>query len=109
MQEKLGHQELNNQDTVQYRSYSAGSTIITQGDASTDAYSLIEGRAIAIQDGQRIGEISQGELFGAIAAFTGSKRKATVVAASDCVVRVMAQATFMDLVKKKPEICSSIK
>ncbi len=101
--------ELDKEETVQYRSFPAGSTIITQGDTSTDAYSLIEGRAIAVQDGARIGEITQGELFGAIAAFTGSKRKATVIAANDCVVRVMNQKVFMELVKEKPEICNSIK
>jgi len=96
-------------EAIQYLSYPAGATIIEQGDDSTDVFTLIEGRAIAIQDGKKIGDLQQGEIFGAIAAFTNSKRRASVVATKDCVVRAIAQDTFVSMVKTQPEIAKSIK
>lgn len=94
---------------IEYRSFPAGATIIEQGDDSTDVFTLIDGRAIAIQDGIKVGEIVEGDIFGAIAAFTGSKRQATVVATQDCVVRAIARKTFVALLKEKPEIAEAIK
>lgn len=96
-------------EAIDYRSYPAGATIIEQGDDSTDVFTLIEGRAIAIQDGQKIGDLKHGEIFGAIAAFTGSKRRASVVATKDCVVRAIKQDTFVSMVKTQPELAKSIK
>ncbi|MFK7730614.1 MAG: cyclic nucleotide-binding domain-containing protein [Pseudomonadales bacterium] len=96
-------------EAIDYRSYPAGTTIIEQGDDTTDVYTLIEGRAIAIQDGKKVGDIQQGEMFGAIAAFTGSKRRASVVATKDCVLRAIRQDTFVSMVKTQPEIAKSIK
>lgn len=96
-------------EAIEYRSFPAGATIIEQGDDSTDVFTLIDGRAIAIQDGKKIGDLQQGEIFGAIAAFTGSKRRASVVATKDCVVRAIAQDTFVSMVKTQPEIAKSIK
>ena len=96
-------------EAIDYRSYPAGATIIEQGDDTTDVYTLIEGRAIAIQDGRKIGDIQQGEIFGAIAAFTGSKRRASVVATKDCVLRAIKQDTFVSMVETQPEIAKSIK
>lgn len=96
-------------EAIDYRSYPTGTTIIAQGDSSKDVYTLIEGRAIAIQDGVKVGEINQGEIFGAIAAFTRSKRRASVVATRDCVVRAITQDAFANMMRDQPELAKSIK
>ncbi len=101
--------DLASTEAIEYHSYPAGATIIEQGDRSNDVFTLIEGRAIAIQDGQKVGVIQQGEFFGAIAAFTGSRRRASVVATRDCVVRAISQDTFVSMIKTQPEIARSIK
>lgn len=94
---------------IDYQSFAAGDKIIVQGDCTRNVYALIEGYADAFQNENKVGEINPGEMFGAIAAFTGSRRNATIVARTDCVVRSIAHEEFTDLIRKQPELSQTLK
>lgn len=89
--------------------YITGDKIIVKGDDSHHAYKLIAGTAKVIKNGDVVCTIHAGEYFGSIAALTASKRNATVIASSDCVVQQIPRQRFADLVKRQPHIIEKIK
>lgn len=96
-------------NAIDYKSFAAGDPIIVQGESTRNVYALIEGYADAYQNDNKVGEINPGEMFGAIAAFTGSKRNATIVARTDCVVRSIRHEDFTKLIETQPELSLSLK
>ncbi len=91
-----------------YLNYSPGDVIIEQGEISDQVFTLIEGHAEAYQDGIKVGDIYEDEIFGAMAAFTNAKRNATVVAADYSTVRAIRQEDFIELVRLQPDICRTL-
>jgi CRP/FNR family transcriptional regulator, cyclic AMP receptor protein len=85
--------------------FSAGETIITQGDIADRVYTLLEGSADAICDTIKVGEIHANEIFGALAVFTRQPRMASVVATSDCTVLAVRKEEFIALIEHQPQIC----
>lgn len=68
-------------DVGQPRTVSAGETIFEQGATSDGAYLLVRGRCDVVRDGEVVGTIEAGQVFGEMGAFGGIERTATVVAA----------------------------
>lgn len=67
------------------RRYADGAEIVGQGDDTTDAFVLLEGRAMAAihaEDGRLVllREIAEGSIFGEFAAIDGAPRTADVIA-----------------------------
>lgn len=93
------------QPSAGFLRYSAGDTIIKQGDDADLVYSLIDGSADAVCDGVVVGDIRSDEIFGALAVFTGQKRMASVVARTDCTVLTVKKDEFIALVEHQPHIC----
>ncbi len=91
-----------------YINFDAGDTIIAQGDVSDMVFTLMEGSAEAFQDGIKVGDIYEDEIFGAMAAFTNSERTASVVANDFSTVRAIKQDDFVELVRLQPEICKAL-
>ena len=93
-------------DRVHYtpdsRVYAPGQTIIEKGKAGDEVYTMIEGQADVVVDGVNVGEITEDEIFGAIAAITGASRNATVVARSQCLVFVLPREMFLELIISRP-------
>lgn len=85
------------------RSYAAGEVIIEQGSQGKDVYALLDGHAEVWVDGVKVGAIYMDEIFGAIAALTGTARTASVVAASACMVQILPRANFMELMSYRPK------
>lgn len=85
--------------------FSAGDTIIREGDEASLVYTLKHGRAAAYQDGVMVGEILPGEIFGALAAFCNVRRNATVRATTLCRVEALGKDHFTLLVRQQPELC----
>ncbi|MDO3386109.1 cyclic nucleotide-binding domain-containing protein [Gilvimarinus sp. SDUM040013] len=93
------------QPSAGFLHFSAGETIIRQGDEADLVYTLLEGNAEAYCDEVRVGQIHNDEIFGALAVFTGQKRIASVVATSDCTVLTVRKEEFIELVEHQPHIC----
>jgi CRP-like cAMP-binding protein len=73
-------------DTVQVfaseTSVSAGKRLVHEGDYSYDLIVIDTGTADVIKDGQVIGHLGPGDVFGEIGMLSGSRRTADVVATS---------------------------
>src|SRR5690625_7407618 len=84
--------------------FSAGETIIAQGAEADRVFTLLEGKAEALRDGVKLGEVHADEIFGALAVFTRQRRMASVVAISDCTVLAVPRDEVIDLVELEPQI-----
>ncbi|MDH5485565.1 MAG: cyclic nucleotide-binding domain-containing protein [Gammaproteobacteria bacterium] len=90
------------------RQYEKAHEIIAQGATDNEVYTLITGSAEVIVDGIAVGEIKRDEIFGAIAALTGTARTAQVVALSDCTVLVVPADKFHSLLSSRPETVTKL-
>ena len=71
------------------RLYSAGTTIVEEGDSDTDMFILNEGKLGVFKAGERIARIEEeGVFFGEMCEILGEPRTATVKALDDCLVTV---------------------
>lgn len=84
--------------------YETGQFILENGDNSKYACKLISGTAKVLRAGDVVATISAGEYFGAIAALTGNKRTATVVASERCIVEKISKHKFKLMIQTKPEL-----
>ena len=50
-----------------------------------------------------MGSVSEDEVFGAMAVFTGEKRSATVIAKTACTVMAVPQNEFVNLIEAQPQ------
>src|SRR5690606_10793201 len=85
--------------------FRSGETIIQQGARADRVFTLLEGKADAVCDGVKVGEVNAGEIFGALAVFTRQPRMASVVATNDCTVLAVRKDEFIDLIDHQPQIC----
>lgn len=93
---------------TEFQNFTKGQSIIEQGTKSCDVYTMIEGQADVLVDGVKVGEIKEGEIFGALAAMTGTSRSATVLATTHCLVVQLPEDQFLDLIKARPETVVSM-
>lgn len=85
------------------RSYEAGAEIIKEGSISTEVFTIADGIARIIKDGQPVGEVGADETFGALAAFTNTPRAASVIAVTDCLVLALPKDSFIELIVSRPQ------
>jgi CRP/FNR family cyclic AMP-dependent transcriptional regulator len=83
--------------------YKKGDVIIKQGSQGREVFTMIEGSADVMVDGVKVGEIRPNQIFGALAAMTGTHRSASVVAQQDCTVVSLPEDHFIDLIRSRPE------
>ena len=96
------------QPTTGFQHFAAGEELIRQGDDAEDVFIIIEGHAVAIVDGQKVGDVQREEIFGAMAVFTHEKRSATVLATTPCTVMVIPKEQFLSLMQSNPKIAHSL-
>lgn len=89
--------------TAGFQNLNAGDVIIQQGDQADIVYTIISGEAEAMVDGVKVGDISEGEVFGAMAVFTGQPRSASVVARTACTVMAVPKDDFVLLIQAQPQ------
>jgi DHA3 family macrolide efflux protein-like MFS transporter len=92
------------------REVPAGTTIVGEGEVGDAAYFILDGQAVAgtpAEDGgyRSLSSMSAGDFFGEIAALTGSRRTATVVAEQPTTVVEVPAATLRGLMSV-PELGS---
>ena len=88
--------------------YKSGEIILNEGEGSRFACKLLVGTAKVIREGDVVATINAGEYFGAIAALTGGKRAATVVAVERCIVENISNKAFQVMVQNNPELLDKI-
>ncbi len=80
-----------------------GDVIIREGDVADTVYQLMSGSADVTVNNVTVGEVLNGEIFGAMAVFTGEERNATVTARQDCQLLAIPKNQFVDLIRAQPE------
>jgi len=95
-------------DTATVRDVPAGSTIVSEGEAGDAAYFVLDGRTVAgtpEDDGsyRSLSSMDPGDFFGEIAALTGSRRTANVVADEQTTI-VEVPATTLRALMVVPEL-----
>jgi CRP-like cAMP-binding protein len=83
----------------------AGTTVVSAGDASDAAFVILSGRAVAgipSESGEyrALSTMAAGDMFGEIAALTGSKRTANVVIDEDSVLLEIPAMTLRSLMSE---------
>jgi len=102
------HRHSNQQAPAGFQNILKGEVIVREGDYADTVYQLMSGSADVTVNDMRVGEILSGEIFGAMAVFTGEKRNATVVAREDCQLLAIPKGQFVDLIKAQPEIAITL-
>lgn len=91
-----------------FQNYQPGDVIIKEGDEAEHVYTLISGEADVLANGVQVGEVSEDEVFGAMAVFTGEKRSATVIARSFCTIMAVPQNAFINLIEAQPKVAVNL-
>jgi CRP/FNR family cyclic AMP-dependent transcriptional regulator len=78
--------------------------IVTEGAPANEVFVLLEGSASVRVQGNVVGAIAEGEVFGEISFLTGQPRSATVVATSPCLVQVIDREQFAVMVRANPQL-----
>src|SRR6478609_2979365 len=91
------------------RQYKARETIVEKGEAATEFFVLLSGRAkvaMAGADGSdaAVNVMGPGEVFGEIAILDGQPRSATVTTLEECEMAVVGRQAFNDLLVSSPSI-----
>lgn len=92
----------------QYRSYKPGEFIIKEGEYSHEVMCLVDGDADVIAHGTKVGSVKPEEIFGALAALTGARRMASVVASKPTVCMVFERDDFEDLLRSHSSVMSKL-
>ncbi len=85
------------------RDYAEGDVIIQEGATDSEVFTLLSGTAIAKIGDTVVGEVNTDEIFGAIAALTGTPRTASIIATSDCTALVVQSDRFRNLIAVRPD------
>ena len=86
------------------RRFSAGETIISEGEPGSNAFVLLSGECEVIVHGEVLNIIRSTELFGEIACLEGATRTATVRAASDSEVLELAGDALRAELRQSPAL-----
>ena len=90
------------------KEFNEGAVIMNEGEVAAEIFEMISGSARVTHNSETVGQINEGEVFGEISFLTQSKRTATVKASEKCLVRVIGEADFFDLIKTNPRFLISI-
>jgi glucose-6-phosphate 1-dehydrogenase len=87
-----------------------GETIIRKGDIGSHMYVLVRGEAEGLdENGNVLGTMRDGEVFGEIALLTNAPRAATVRAKTACDLMVLDQASFNRILRDHPQFAETVR
>ena len=80
--------------------FAPGTEITVEGDASADAYVVLEGRADVSVRGEKIAIAGDGDIIGEMSLLDGGVRSATVTAVTEVQALVLNPTQFADLLDR---------
>ncbi len=86
----------------------SGTTIVSQGDLSTDCYVILDGTARVEVDGTVAAQLGAGESFGELAPLDHQPRSASVIATSELTALVFSAADFAKIASTIPGLTKKI-
>ncbi len=90
------------------RSYSAGDTIVTEGEPGVAMFIVTSGSAEVTKGGKSVDTIGSGEFFGDMALFEGFPRSATVTAVSDLEALAITEWDFQAELRTTPGLQTQV-
>jgi NADH dehydrogenase FAD-containing subunit/uncharacterized membrane protein YphA (DoxX/SURF4 family) len=84
-------------ERLQRAHFEPGDEVVRQGDEGETAYVITSGRVEVLQDGNKLGELGDGDSFGEIALLSNVRRTATVRCLTACELTVLARDDFRAL------------
>jgi CRP/FNR family transcriptional regulator, cyclic AMP receptor protein len=82
----------------------ANDVIVTEGSPADAVFVMLEGAASVRVQGNVVGNIGEGEVFGEISFLTGQPRSASVIATVPCLVQVIERDQFAVMVRANPQL-----
>ncbi len=91
------------------RSFTAGQTIIKEGDTAGEMYIICRGSVeVTDKNGQHLKHLYDGEYFGEIGLLHASPRTANVVATNQCDLFVLEKSDFNRIMQDNPQFAGAI-
>jgi CRP/FNR family cyclic AMP-dependent transcriptional regulator len=90
------------------RSFAAGQSIFTQGEAGDAMYVVLEGEVELLVNGQSVEKVGADGVLGEMALLEAAPRSATAVARTACKLVPVNQQRFSLLVQHKPDFALEI-
>jgi hypothetical protein len=102
------------QDFIQYYErwfFKAGESVITAGEKGEEVFIIVQGEAeVKLPNGNRIGVLKEGEIFGELALLTDDIRSADVFAKTELQVMVLSKVVFREhLINNPKKVLSLLK
>jgi CRP-like cAMP-binding protein len=82
----------------------AGDELVTEGQAGSTFFVIIEGTARVTKGGRTVRRFGPGDFFGEMAILTSSPRSASVIAETDLVCLVLSSTSLRKVLKDEPAI-----
>jgi SAM-dependent methyltransferase len=76
----------------------AGAVLVAEGDPGSDVFVVLDGTAVVSRHGDELDKLSQGDMFGELAALDGGVRTATVTATSDVVLLLIDPQSLTEVI-----------
>ncbi|MGH8985890.1 MAG: cyclic nucleotide-binding domain-containing protein [Acidimicrobiia bacterium] len=86
----------------------AGKQLVTEGDAGTEFFVIIDGNATVARHGQKVAELGPGQFFGDLALLDRAPRNATITADTPMELVVLGQREFAGLIDDVPEFAHKL-
>ena len=87
---------------------SAGTTLMEQGDAGTEAYVILEGEAVVRRSGKKIATLTAGDAAGELALLDRRPRSAYVEASTDMRLLRLKGAAFRKVLSETPSMALNL-
>ena len=100
-------------DTLPRESYEGGEIVVSEGEPGDCVYAIARGRVrvyVKVRNDRNapLRTLGPGEVFGEIAALTGKKRTATVIAAEPCEVLRLERPVLDELMTEFPDVRTAL-
>ncbi len=84
--------------------FAAGTTLMTQGEAGSEAFIVLRGTVVVKRNGRKIATLGSGEIIGELALLEHSARSASVICETDCTMLVLDRRHFQPLLESTPAL-----
>lgn len=85
--------------------HGAEEVVVTAGDGAREAFVIVHGEAVVVgPDGRQVARLGPGDVFGELALVAGTRRTATVIAATDLDLMVLSRESFEHQISTNPAV-----
>lgn len=91
-------------ERVHVRVFATGEAVVRQGDPGSSLFIVMQGELKVSIDGEQVGTLAGGEIFGEMSLLTGENRKATVTAATEAHLVEILKEDIEPVIRSSPDL-----